>query len=136
MPVIAKTWKLKITSDFDIDLTQQKFTDEVSFDYIVDKFGNHIKRQRVWSGGCHPQTYYTNELLLNEAKRTGITHLYSFEQTTLQPRVMWTGGYKYVTYFVRGVKRPDWKTVDGKLQVVEVDKDGDLIYPKKYGYDR
>jgi hypothetical protein len=40
----------------------------------------------------------------------------------------------YRNYFVRGVKRPDWKTVDGKLQVVEVDKDGDLIYPKKYGY--
>lgn len=132
MPVIAKTWKLKVTSDVDIDLTQQKFTDEVSFDYMVDKFGNQIKRQRVSSGGCHPQTYYTNELLLNEAKRIGITHLYCFEQDRWP--YYGEGGYKYVTYFVRGVKRPDWKTVNDKLQVVEVDNDGNLIYPKKYGY--
>jgi len=129
--VIAKTWKLKITSGFDIDLTQQKFTDEVSFDYMVDKFGNHIKRQRVSSGGCHPQTYYTNELLLNEAKRIGITHVYEFGKSTT---VVDPYGKEYVCYFVRGVKRPDWKTVDGKLQVVEVDNDGYLIYPKKYGY--
>jgi hypothetical protein len=131
MPVIAKTWKLKVISDVDVDLTQQKFTDEVSFDYMVDKFGNHIKRQRVSSGGCHPQTYYTNELLLNEAKKTGITHLYGFVRST---SIIDPYGRKYVCYGVRGVKRPDWKTVDGKLQVVEVDKDGDLIYPKKYGY--
>lgn len=131
-PVVIKTWKLKVTFDVDIDLTQQKFTDEVSFDYMVDKFGNHIKRQRVSSGGCHPQTYYTNELLLNEAKRTGITHLYSFVKNPCP--IIDPYGRKYVCYFVRGVKRPDWKTMDGKLQVVEVDNDGYLIYPKKYGY--
>ena len=131
-PVIAKTWKLKVTSDVDIDLTQQKFTDEVSFDYMVDKFGNEIKRQRVSSGGCHPQTYYTNELLLNEAKRIGITHLYSFDQDRCP--IIDPYGRKYVCYCGRGVKRPDWKTVNGKLQVVEVDNDGYLIYPKKYGY--
>ena len=132
MPVIAKTWKLKVTSDVDIDLTQQKFTDEVSFDYMVDKFGDHIKRQRVGFGRCHPQTYYTNELLLNEAKRTGITHVYEFVKHPAS--IIDPYGHEYVCYFVRGVKRPDWKTVNDKLQVVEVDNDGYPIYPKKYGY--
>lgn len=132
MPVIAKTRKLKVTSDVDIDLTQQKFTDEVSFDYMVDKFGNEIKRQRVSSDGCHPQTYYTNELLLNEAKRTGITHVYEFVKNPAP--IIDPYGREYVCYFVRGAVMPDWKTVNDKLQIVEVDNDGNVIYPKKYGY--
>ena len=70
--------------------------------------------------------------MLNEAKRTGITHVYEFVKHPAS--IIDPYGREYVTYFVRGVKRQDWKTVDDKLQVVEVDNDGNLIYPKKYGY--
>jgi len=139
-PVVIKTWKLKITSHHDIDLTQQTFTKNTAsvsgrFVYprpnrVSDVIG--VQDRQDFESDQHPQTYYTNELLLNEAKRTGITHLYSFVKTPYP--ITDPYGSKYVTYSVRGVKRPDWKTVDGKLQVVEVDKDGDLIYPKKYGY--
>jgi len=139
-PVVIKTWLLKITSHHDIDLTQQTFTEKTSSrsgrfvfprrNRVSDVIG--VDDQQDFEAKKHLQTYYTNELLLNEAKRTGITHLYSFVKSPCP--IINPYGSKYVTYSVRGVKRPDWKTVDGKLQVVEVDKDGDLIYPKKYGY--
>lgn len=96
-PIIARTQRLMIASRPDIDLTQQTVVGRQSGEFD------------------HPQTYYTNEFLLNEAKRMGFTHIYSFV-SYIEPDRCW--------YVVRGVKKPDWKTVDGKLQVVEVDKDG------------
>lgn len=115
-PVCVKTTRLMLVTEPDVDLTQQTIVVRQSGDYEIERFGQHITKERRKFD--HPQTYYTNEILLNEAKRLGITHIYSFASYVDE------GGHNKRWYIVRGVKKPDWKTVNGKLQVVEVDKDG------------
>lgn len=104
IPVTVKTYRTKIFSNIDIDYTKEIINEEVPFDIL----GTKLTRSQV---------YYTNEILLRYAKEQGFTHLYGFfkidylEPTTYKP---------YLCYCVRGVKMPDWKTVNGKLQIVNV----------------
>lgn len=115
-PVYVRSTRLMLLTEPDVDLTQQTTVGRQSWDYEIERFGQHITKARQ---KCDfDQTYYTNEILLNEAKRLGITHIHSFVSYVDE------GGHNKRWYIVRGVKKPDWKTVNGKLQVVEVDKDG------------
>lgn len=104
IPVTAKTYRTKIVSDIDIDYTKEIINKEVPFDILGTK-------------ETRSQLFYTNEILLKCAKEEGFTHLYCFGRANfLNPKT-----YKPFTgYFIRGVKMPDWKTINGKLQVVSV----------------
>ena len=66
--------------------------------------------------------YYTNELLLNEIKVNNFTHIY---EIVVNNSIIDSITYKRLNwYYVRGVKMPEWKTINGKLQVVKVNNEG------------
>lgn len=111
VPVAVKTWKLKLHSDVNVDYTQETIKETI----VATGFKNEI----LYS---YTQTCYTNELFLNETKNLGLTHIYCFGRTLemIDPIT-----YKpYVGYIVRGVKSPEWKTLNGKLQIVKVNNEG------------
>jgi hypothetical protein len=105
IPFCVKTQRIKLVSDVNVDYTKE---------IIVDGKGSYdifkAKEERL-------QIYYTNEFLLRCAKEQGYTHLYEFCRVVFYDVVTLES---HSAYFVRGVKLPDWKTVDGKLQVVNV----------------
>lgn len=91
--VVARACRLKIVTDANIDLTQ-------------DKIDN----------------YYTNELLLKEIKQNDFTHIYEIVVNNIIDPIT----YKRLNwYYVRGVKMPEYKTINGKLQVVKVNNEGE-----------
>lgn len=111
VPVVVKTCKLKLTSDLNIDYTQEQIKENV--------IATGFKNECLYS---YTQSYYTNELLLNEAKKLELTHIYYFGRTpvVIDPIT----NKPYVGYIVRGVKMPEYKTVNGKLQIVKVNNEG------------
>jgi hypothetical protein len=112
MPVIAKSTLLKIITHCNVDdLTKQTLTEEVACNHIIDHLGNHTTNTR--------RTYYTNKLLLAEAKKEGLTHIYNF-QSYLDKQ----GDSEFRWYIVRGVKKPGYKTLNNMLKTVEVDEVG------------
>jgi len=103
MPLLVKAQKLKIRTSPDVDLTNE--------------------RQTVTSCGyLQPSTIdvFTNEILLTEAKKLGFTHLYCFCSSRVSIWQPYDKELPYRNYFVRGVKAPDWKLINGKLQVVNL----------------
>jgi len=102
--VAAKTYKFKLTSDVNVDYTQEYFVGN------NDKGISDLK---------YNQRYYTNALLLNEAKKFGFTHIYCFVRT---PPIVYPDGKEFVGYCVRGVKMPEWKSVDCKIPGIKINR--------------
>lgn len=119
MPVCAMTYKTKIRSFGDIDYTKQTTTENINYDHLVSRIGQYNIAGQRREVSNHSQTYYTNEILLKYAKEQGFTHLYGFFRAST-PIICPVTNKPFFTYFVRGVKKPDWKTINGKLQIVNV----------------
>ena len=109
---IAKSWKLKLKSDIIVDHTEETIRESRMMEY-----GHGIKPFKC------TRSYYTNELLLKEAKALDITHIYCFFRSP--PIFDLISGKVFVSYFVRGARMPEWKMVNGKLQVVDVNEQGE-----------
>lgn len=104
--VYVKTHKTEIFSDINTDYTKEVINEQVSYDIL----GTKLTRSQV---------YYTNKILLKYAKKQGFTHLYGFFRNEC-PIVNPVTNKPYFCYYIRGLKMPDWKTVNGKLQIVNV----------------
>lgn len=113
-PYVCKTLKTKLV----VSAAEAEREDWTQETLLVDR---NIGLPKAWhqedKDRC--QTVYTNETLLLEAKQLGFTHLYMFlrfgpiyDLETCKPS--WYG------YGIRGAKLPEWKTQNGKLQVVNV----------------
>lgn len=108
---VVKSWKLKLRSDIDVNYTQEQIKEKIT--------ATGFKNKTLYS---YTQTYYTNELLLTEAKNLGLTHIYYFGRTTY---IIDPVTFKQVAgYYVRGVTMPEYKTINGNLQVVKVNNEG------------
>lgn len=106
IPFSVGTYRTKIISDVEVDYTKEAITKEV----IYDICGRKTK---------YSQLVYINEKLLEYAKEQGFTHLYTFHRLEC-PTIDPVTDKPFVCYFLRGLKMPDWKTVNGKLQIVDV----------------
>lgn len=106
LPITVKTYKTKIISDIDVDYTKETITKRIS--------NNITGTEKMRS-----QLFYTNEILLKYAKEQGFTHLYGFFRNEI-PSLDPVTDKPYMCYYVRGLKMPDWKTINGKLQIVNV----------------
>lgn len=105
-PIVARTYKTKIISDIDVDYTKETITKKVLYNFL----GREI---------TYSQLVYTNENLLKYVKKQGFTHIYAFcrfEYPVINP----VTNKPYMCYFIRGLRMPDWKTQNGKLQIVNV----------------
>jgi hypothetical protein len=85
IPVCCKILRCKSVSDIGVDWTEE----------VLEEKGHK---------------YYTNEILLTEAKRNGYTHLYKFDSICYD-------GIRI--YYLYGVKKENWKRVNGKIRIVE-----------------
>lgn len=118
IPIIVKSQKLPLRGDINTDYTTETIAGLVNVTYDINRFGDYITKERHHKN--YIQTYYTNEVLLNEAKKLGFTHIYRFmssRQSIWQP---YDEPLPYRNYFVCGVKKPEYKTVNGKLQIIEI----------------
>ena len=92
--VISK--KLSITSDINEDLSKEVTTISI---------------------GDQMRSVNTNERLLTECLELGFTHIYEIISTVYTDFIEPPNPYKLI-YYVRGVKKPDWQTINGELQTV------------------
>ena len=108
MPVAVKTQKLRVVSDVNVDYTLEQVVEPAEYWILGGALNRSVK---------YNQLYYTNPLLLNEAKKAGFTHLYMFASS-----IQFDKPLHYRNYFVRGVKMPEWKSVDGKIPGIKINR--------------